>query len=1045
MQAKGFIKFIIIALIVASLFQLSFTFMKSTYVSKAEKYAASFTEGLEEDATTQYLFTEKKNYYLDSIKNEEGFLGFTYDKINARSLNLGLDLKGGVSMLVEIDQADVLRKLSNNSKDANFNAAIDAAVAKQASTQQDFITSFGNEYASIGGDAKLSAIFYPIEKFREKITFESSNEEVLEMLKEEAASKNKETHNVLTTRIDEFGVAQPFISEPDASGRIYIELPGADNTDRIRGIIQSSANLEFYKTVDPSIAGNYLVQANEVLTGLLGLGEVEEEAPTELEPVEDIINEIVDTNAVVSEVADITTEVAEGVEEIVDTTLGSLESDLNNDLNEELGEEDSTANAPNPLFEILRPAVDVENGNQWANTPYIGEIQKKDLAKAKEYFELPEVKNIFDVARIKLAWSAKPFVTQEGVNTGIYFLYALEKVNSKASISGDIITNSFPSYDEFGAAMVNMRFNKVGGDAFKKVTGELADAADKTKRQQYLAIVLDEKVFSSPRVQEEIGGGSAVINGMDDFQEATDLSTILKSGRLDAQINIPQEAVVGASLGKKSIRSGLLALAMGFLIVFLFMVMYYSNAGWIANIALLVNIVLIMGTLASLGAALTLPGLAGIVLTIGMAVDANVIIFERIKEELRKGKGARLAISDGFSRSYSAIIDANVTTLITAATLLWLGAGPVKGFAIVLIIGIIASFISAVFLSRLIFDGMSERDKNINMSMSWSENILKDANYDFIGKRKIAYAVSAVIILAGLISMFAKGFELGVDFKGGRSYVVAFDQAVSTDAVRSDLTEVYDGAVPTVKTFGNDQTVQIITSYKIESNDPKTDSTVTHTLYDALKGEFANEPSKEDFMRTHLIQSNKVDTSIADDIKSSALKAGLVGAFLIFIYLLIRFRKWQYGVGALGAVIHDTLILLSLFSIFWGDWFPFSLEIEQKFIAAILTVIGYSINDTVIVFDRIREHFEEHPTKTIVQNVNDAINNTLSRTLMTSFTTIIVVLILFIFGGEAIRGFSFALLMGILVGTYSSIFIASSIVVDTLKSVSKITKKRLKE
>ena len=1037
MQAKGFIKFIIVALIVASIFQLSFTVIKNTFVNKAESYASSFTEGMEKSPTTQYLYNEKKNYYLDSIKNEEAFLGFTYEKINSRSLNLGLDLKGGVSMLVEIDQADVLRKLANNSKDKNFNAAIDAAMANQASSQEDFITAFGNEYKKIAGDAKLSGIFAPIEKFREKISFESSNDDVLDVLKEEALSKNKETHNVLTTRIDEFGVAQPFISEPDQAGRIYIELPGADNTDRIRSIIQSSANLEFYKTVDPAVAGNYLVQANEVLVGLLGLEEEEVEQDI-LGIEESVLDESVETLE----------ETAEVVEDVIDTTLGSLENDLNDDLGTiESTDSDSTANnGINPLFDILGPSIDFDNGNQWANTAHIGSVQKKDLNKVKEYLAFPEVQNIFDVARIKLSWSAKPYITPEGVNTGFYFLYALQKeADLKPAISGDIITNSFPSYDEFGAAIVNMRFNKVGGDEFKKVTGELANADNETKRAQFLAIVLDDKVFSSPRVQDEIPGGGAVINGMDNFQEADDLSTILKSGRLDAQINIPQEAVVGASLGDKSIKSGLMALALGFLVVFLFMVLYYSNAGWIANIALLVNLVLIMGTLASLGAALTLPGLAGIVLTIGMAVDANVIIFERIKEELRKGKGTRLAISDGFSRSYSAIIDANVTTLITAVTLLWLGAGPVKGFAIVLIIGIIASFISAVFLSRLIFDGLSDRDKEVKTSMSWSENLLKDVNYDFIGKRKIAYAVSAFIIVAGIISMFAKGFELGVDFKGGRSYVVTFDKEVSTDDVRSDLTEVF-GSVPTVKTFGDDQTVQIITSYEIESKDPKTDSTVTHVLFDALKGEFTTEPSKEDFMRTYLIQSNKVDTSIADDIKSSALKAGLVGAALIFFYLLIRFRKWQYGVGALGAVVHDTLILLSLFSILWGDWFPFSLEIEQKFIAAVLTVIGYSINDTVIVFDRIREHFEEHPTKDIITNVNEAINNTLSRTLMTSFTTIIVVLILFIFGGEAIRGFSFALLVGILVGTYSSIFIASSILVDTLKTLGgSKSKAKLKE
>ncbi|MDA8979660.1 protein translocase subunit SecDF [Chitinophagales bacterium] len=1022
MQAKGFIRIVIIALIVVSIFQLSFTFIKNSFVGQAEEYAQSLNFDVEDGLEKAFLQNKAKNYYLDSIKNEEVFLGFTFDEINKRSLNLGLDLKGGVSMLVEIDQADVLKKLSNNTKDENFNNALAAAVAAQSQNQGNFIALFGKEYEKIAGDAKLAGIFAPIEKFREKISFDSSNEEVLKVLQEEASAKNSETHNVLTTRIDEFGVAQPFISEPDANGRIYIELPGADNTDRVRNIIQSAAVLEFYETVDASVAGNLLFQSNDILVGVLGLEESAEEAEEALETIE--------SEEVIEDAPD-------AEEDVEESDLNELEADLfGDDLAglESLEEDSSAANAFNPLFDVLQPNIDVQDGRQfWRPGAVVGYVAKKDMEKVKEYLAMEEIKAIFDLQRIKIAWAAKPFKgTGENAND-FYALFALQKgIDGKSALSGDVITDARSVLDEFGAAAVSMRMNNVGANKWSILTEENIG--------NQIAIVLDDKVFSAPNVMNKIAGGSSQITGLDDFDEAKDLANILKSGRLDAQINIPQEAVVGASLGDASIRSGLLALGIGFLLVILFMVMYYSNAGIIANIALLVNIVFIMGTLASLGAALTLPGLAGIVLTIGMAVDANVIIFERIKEELRKGKGARLAISDGFSRSYSAIIDANVTTFITAATLLWLGAGPVKGFAIVLMIGIIASFISAVFLSRLIFDAMSDRDKQVKVSMSWSENILKDANFDFLGKRKITYAISAVIILAGLVSMFTKGFELGVDFKGGRSYVVAFDQTVGTDAIRSDLSDVL-GATPQVKTFGNDQTVQIITSYAIESKDPKTDSTVTHMLYDALKGEFVLEPSKEEFMRSALIQSNKVDTSIADDIKTSAFWAGGVGAVLIFLYLLIRFRKWQYGVGALGAVIHDSLILLSVFSIFWGEWFPFSLEIEQKFIAAILTVIGYSINDTVIVFDRIREYFDEHPTKDILTNVNAAINSTLSRTLMTSFTTLLVVLILFIFGGEAIRGFSFALLLGILVGTYSSIFIASAIVVDTMKSVAKVKKK----
>jgi SecD/SecF fusion protein len=1026
MQAKGFIRIIIIALVVVSIFQLSFTFIKNTFINKAEAYAASQVDGMEDGADKSYSESKAKAYFLDSIKNEEAFLGFTYDEIDKRSLNLGLDLKGGVSMLVEIDQADVLRQLSNNTKDETFTKALNAAIGAQASNQGDFITLFGKEYEKINSEAKLSGIFAPIEKFREKITFNSSNNEVLEVLIEEAKAKNSETHNILKTRIDEFGVAQPFISEPDANGRIYIELPGAENTDRVRNIIQSAAVLEFYRTADASVAGNILFQANEMLVGILGLEEEVIEANT------NTLEKGVDIDALIeSSDSSLLTATPDSIGD--DLGLNELEEDLGSLITDD--EDTTTTSAFNPLFDILQPNIDVQNGQQfWVPGAVVGYVAKKDMDKVKEYLAIPEIEALFDQQRIKLAWSAKAFQgTGENAND-FYTLFALQKeIDGKSALSGDVITDASSVLDQFGAAAVSMRMNNVGSSKWATLTGENVG--------KQIAIVLDNKVFSAPNVENKISGGSSQISGLDDFDEAKDLSNILKSGKLDAQINIPQEAVVGASLGKDSIQSGLLALSLGFLFVILFMILYYSKAGIIANIALLVNILFIMGTLASLGAALTLPGLAGIVLTIGMAVDANVIIFERIKEELRKGKGMKLAISDGFSRSYSAIIDANVTTFITAATLLWLGAGPVKGFAIVLMIGIIASFISAVFLSRLIFDSLSERDKTITLSFPWSDKILGNAHYDFLGKRKIFYTISSVIILAGLVSMFTKGFELGVDFKGGRSYVVAFDQTVSTDAIRADLTEVF-GTTPQVKTFGNDRTVQIVTSYEIESKDPKTDSTVTYKMYDALRGEFVTEPSNDEFMRTALVQSNKVDTSIADDIKTSAFWAGGVGALLIFLYLLIRFRKWQYGVGALGAVIHDSLILMSIFSIFWGDWFPFSLEIEQKFIAAILTVIGYSINDTVIVFDRIREYFEEHPSRDVITNVNDAINSTLSRTLMTSFTTLLVVFILFLFGGEAIRGFSFALLIGILVGTYSSIFIASAIVVDTMRGAEKVKKNK---
>jgi SecD/SecF fusion protein len=1019
MQAKGFIRLFIVALIVVAIYQLSFTFFASNQEKKAEKYAAELVSP-EGKSAEEYSYELKKwkIYYLDSIKNVPVvnlfIADFTYRELQERQLSLGLDLKGGISMLVEIDQADVLRKLALESKDATFNSAIDAAIVAQTSNpgQDDFLALFLNEYTKLNPEGKLAAIFAPIEEFREKITWESSNAVVIEELRKSMNAKINETYNILVTRIDQFGVAQPFISQPDNNGRIYLELPGAENTERIRTIIQTSAILEFYETYEMPEVGDYLADANEVLRDLLGL--------TKATTNKDEIVEAVETEEETAEVAE-----------------SDLEDDLSSLLSDDLKSTDADTDSEisNPLFEVLFPNITSNEAGQqfYGSGAIIGFVTKRNIDKVNEYLAYEEVKAVFP-RNLKLLWSAKPITDADNKPTDTYALYAIKKApDGKAALTGDVILDAFSTIDELGRAQVNMSMNAIGAKKWADITRENTD--------KQIAIVLDNKVFSAPVSRGEITGGRSQIDGMSGIDEARDLANILKSGKIDARINIPQEAVVGATLGKASIKAGISALAIGLILVLLFMVLYYGGAGFIANIALVVNLVLIIGALASMGAALTLPGMAGIVLTIGMAVDANVIIFERIREELRKGKGMRLAIADGFSKSYSAIIDANVTTLIASVVLLWLGRGPVQGFAIVLIIGIIASLISAVLLSRLIFDGIASKDKNVSVSLPWSSNVLNNTNFDFLSKRKVAYGISAVIILAGLASIFTRGFELGVDFKGGRSYVVAFDQNVQTDAVRNVLTEVFENQVPVVKTYGGPTKVQIITSYEIESTNPKMDSIITFKLYEGLQDFYAKVPTYETFTISgeYLEQSNKVDTSIADDIKWSALKAGTVGALLIFFYLLIRFRKWQFGVGALGAVIHDILILLGVFSLFY-TFMPFSMEVEQKFIAAVLTIIGYSINDTVVVFDRIREYFEEHPSRSIMNNMNAAINSTLSRTLMTSLTTFLVVVILFVFGGDAIRGFSFALLLGVLVGTYSSIFIASSILFDTLKE--KTSKKK---
>ncbi len=1019
MQAKGFIKFIIIGLLVFALYQLSYTFLGRHFQNKAKVYGIEQAKNFSGSEAEM----EAKNaemYYLDSLKNEQlvnlGFTELTYEDINKQQLKLGLDLKGGISMLVEIDNADILNKLSHESEDTFFNQAIKLTQDNENSSQEGFIDAFASNYNKVSNGASLAAIFAPYEEFKGKVDWKDSNADVIKAIKEEVESKWAETHNILSTRIDQFGVANPFISKPDQKGRIYIELPGADDSKRIRNIIQTSALLEFYKVYELRDVDKLLGNINDVVRTKLGLDEVEEVT------AESIIEEATVTNI-----------------DTVVNDLGEL-SDLGDLSNNTVSDDSAESSQVNPFYEIFSPNYGKKGEEFFYNEgPIIGYALKRDLPTINNYFGLEEVKALLP-RDLRFMWSAKAFKKADGTFSDTYMLYAIKTLpTGGANVSGEVIVDAYNSKDPMGQDVVGMSMNGIGAKKWADLTRECNPTGDQNAGKS-IAIVLDNKVFSAPRSNGEITGGSSQISGMDDLQEAQDLANILKSGKLDAKINIPQEAVVGASLGKASISSGLLSLVTGFLLVILFMFLYYSGAGLIANIALLVNVVLIMGALTSLRAALTLPGIAGIVLTIGMAVDANVIIFERIREELRKGKGLKLAVSDGFSHSYSAIIDANMTTLIAGVVLLMFGAGAVKGFAIVLIIGIVASFISAVFLSRLIFDWWLTKDKSISFANPFSDNILTNSNFDFIGKRKMFYTISGVIILTGLFSIFTTGFELGVDFKGGRSYVIEFDQAVSNDAIRAKLSTEF-GEEATVKKYDVDSKVQIITAYKIEDKSKTVDSIIVSKLYSGLEGFYKEAPTKEAFALTSIIQANKVDTSIADDIKVSAFEAGSLGALFIFIYILIRFRRWQYGAGAIIAVLHDVLIILSIFSIFKGI-LPFSLEIEQKFIAAILTVIGYSINDTVVVFDRVREFIAEHPSRDYKSNINTAINSTLSRTLITSFTTFLVVALMFVFGGPAIKGFSFALLIGVIVGTYSSIFIAAAILVDTWSVSKKISSKK---
>lgn len=1025
MQAKGFIKFIIIALLVFAIYQLGFTFLDVHYKNAASEYAkgkaAAYTGN-----EANIIEKQQRLYYLDSIKSEKvidfGPLELTYDDINKQALKLGLDLKGGISLLVEIDNADILRKLSHDSDDAAFNEAIELTLKEAATTQLGFIEAFEKNYNTVSKGASLAAIFAPYEEFKGKVDWKDSNAAVVKALKLEVKSKWSETYNVLSTRIDQFGVANPLITTPDDKGRIYIELPGAEDSERIRTIIKTSAMLEFYKVYELSDIDGALGQANDVIRTKLGL---DKEVVKVEEKVEETITEATD-ETLVEETTDETSELGE---------LGDLTGG-----NTAATEGDSTEKQENPLYEVFQPNISQRDGQYVFNGgPVIGYATNRDRSKIDGYLAMEEVKALFP-KDLKFVWSAKPVRGQDGTLSDTYTLYALRaEATGAAYLNGDVIVDAYNSKDQLGQDVVGMSMNSLGAKKWADLTRETNPTGDKNSGKS-IAIVLDNKVFSAPRSNGEITGGSSQITGMDSQEEANDLANILKSGKLDAKINIPQEALIGASLGQSAITSGVLALLAGLLIVILFMFIYYTGAGLIANTALVVNMIFIMGALTSIRASLTLPGMAGIVLTIGMAVDANVIIFERIREELRLGKALKAAIADGFKNSYSAIIDSNVTTLIAGVSLYVFGAGTVKGFAIVLIIGIVASFISAVFLSRLIFDALSDRNKKVTFGNSWSNNFLTSTNYDFLGKRKITYAISSVVIIIGLITIFTSGFELGVDFKGGRSFVVEFDQPVSTEAIKSSFYKEF-GEQATVKKYDTDNKAQIVTSYLIEDENAETDSIVIDKLLASVSSFYLNAPDAKAFREVNLLQTNKVSTSIADDIKTSAAKAGTIGAVLIFLYILVRFRKWQYGVGAIVSLVHDILVMLSIFAIF-KNIMPFSLEIEQKFIAAILTIIGYSINDTVIIFDRIREYLLEHPSREFKTNVNNAVNGTLSRTIITSSTTLFVVFMLFLFGGESIKGFSFALLVGIVVGTYSSIFMASSILVDTWKVSKKLNTKK---
>ena len=924
---------------------------------------------------------------------------FNYKECKEKEINLGLDLRGGMNVMLEISVEDVIRALSNDSKDPIFNQALAQAREDQKNSTSDYITLFASAYEKLSNGGKLSYIFNTPE-LREVITPASTNEQVIAVLREQAESAIANSFNVLRNRIDRFGVTQPNIQRLENSGRILVELPGVKEPERVRKLLQGTASLEFWATYENNEIYPALEQANAVIRGLKEAGE------------------IADTTAKV-ETAD-----SSAAQAATDSPalLAKLDSTAVADTAAVQAQDTAAFEAQFPLFAKLHPMVD-EQGQIYGG-PVIGRAMSFDTAAVNRYMQLPQVKALLP-RDIKLFWGVK---SADPAGT-VYDLYAI-KANTrdgKAPLDGGVVTEAREEYSQHGAAAeVSMVMNATGARTWARMT------ADNIGRS--IAIVLDGYVYSAPRVNDEIEGGRSSITGQFTIQEAKDLANVLKSGKLPAPARIIQDTVVGPSLGQESINAGMMSFILAFILVLIYMVFYYHTAGMVAGIALICNLFFLLGVLVSFGAVLTLPGIAGIVLTMGMAVDANVIIYERVKEELRAGKGLALSLKEGFKNAMSAIIDGNLTTLITGIVLFIFGTGPVQGFATTLIIGILTSLFCAIFITRLIFSAMLNKGKNIRFSNRYTENCLAHTHVNFISMRKISYIISGLLILATVVSLATRGLSYGVDFSGGRAFVVRFDQPVTANEVRSALHPVFEGTSYEVKQFGKENQMRIVTQYKYDDAGDNVTAEIEGMLYKALAPLMAQQLTQAEFQTTQtspygIISSDKVGPSVAHDITVNSFIAVLFSLIAIGLYIIVRFKRWQWGVGSVISLAHDALITIGIFSLLYGI-LPFTMDVDQSFIAAILTIIGYSINDKVVIFDRIREYQTLYPKRSIRDNINNAINCTLARTVNTSGTTFVVLLAIFLFGGEVIRGFIFALMFGVVIGTYSSVFVATPIAYD---------------
>ena len=1001
MQNKGFVKVFAVLLTLVCMFYLSFSFVTRHYNSKAAEYAGG-------DPV-------KESSYLDSLSTQKVWLGYTLKECREMEISLGLDLKGGMNVVLELNVADVIRSLSNNNQDENFNKALDLAYENQATSQKDFIDLFAEEYKKLDNGARLSAIFSTFE-LKDKITPQSSDAQVIAVLKEELKSAIDNSFNVLRTRIDRFGVVSPNIQRLETAGRILVELPGVKEPERVRKLLQGSANLEFWETYNLPEIYQQLVAADNMLATILKSD---------------------DTAAVGSD-----TTAIEATEEVVADNAAAETTNDADSLLAKIGEDKPEAQAAksmeefakqHPLFAVLQ--INQYNG-QLAPGPVVGIADKKDIAKINEYLNMKQVKDILP-RNLSLKWGVKAIDEKEQY----FYLYAIKMTNRDGTpaLGGDVVTDANADFvQQAGRSeqQVSMTMNAEGAKAWARLTKENIGKA--------VAIVLDDMVYSAPNVQVEITGGRSQITGHFTPEEAKDLANVLKSGKMAASVHIVQEDVVGPSLGQEAINSGVISFVLALILLMFYMCAFYGVLpGLIADGALVLNIFFTMGILASFQAVLTLPGIAGMVLTLGMAVDANVLIYERTKEELRAGKSLNKAIADGYSNAFSAIFDSNLTSIITGVVLFYFGTGPIRGFATTMIIGLFASFLTAVFLTRIVYEALLAKDKlkNVTFTTSITKDLLTNPKINFLAARKVGYLIPAGIIVLGAISMSTIGLNNGIDFTGGRNYVIRFAQDVKTDEVRNLLDAQLDGSVSVIQ-IGTPDQVRVSTNYKIEDNDPAIDQEIENKLFEGVKSLLPEGTTLAQFTDQYIQSSQKVGPSMADDIKNAAFLAVVFAMFCMAAYILLRFRDISFSVGAFASVAVTTLCIFSFYTLLWKV-LPFSMEVDQTFIAAILTIIGYSINDTVVVFDRIRETIGLYPKRDRYQVINDALNSTLSRTFNTSLTTLVVVLCIFILGGATIRSFTFAILLGIIIGTYSTLFVATPIAYELQKK--KINKKAAAE